>query len=308
MKELERLGIGRPSTYASIISTLTDRHYAELEQRRFFPTPLGESVEKVMIKQFPHEFNVGFTADMEAELDKVEEGKLGWQRVLKEFYGPFDKALSAVDYEGLIQEAHDLSALAGEKCPQCGGKLVAKGGFFGPFVACEHHPKTCTYTRPLKGERQPPVLTEYPCPLCGKMMVVRRGRSGLGGTRAPRGIGGNRRPELRLHLHVLGDTVVSQPLVALGEVLGVQGVGIVESVVEAVPGEQLVGSGPVAAGDTVRWMEVDAAACAFLDQCAAGATLADAVSACLEVKGNTDLARLMAGLLAGGAFGAMTRA
>jgi DNA topoisomerase-1 len=178
VKELERLGIGRPSTYASIISTLTDRHYAELEQRRFFPTPLGESVEKVMIKQFPHEFNVGFTADMEAELDKVEEGKLGWQRVLKEFYGPFDKALSAVDYEGLIQEAHDLSALAGEKCPQCGGKLVAKGGFFGPFVACENHPKTCKYTRPLKGERQPPQLTEHICPLCGKQMVIRRGRSG----------------------------------------------------------------------------------------------------------------------------------
>jgi DNA topoisomerase-1 len=178
VKELERLGIGRPSTYASIISTLTDRHYAELEQRRFFPTPLGESVEKVMIKQFPHEFNVGFTADMEAELDKVEEGKMGWQRVLKEFYGPFDKALSAVDYEGLIQEAHDLSALAGEKCPQCGGKLVAKGGFFGPFVACENHPKTCKYTRPLKGERQPPQLTEHICPLCGKQMVIRRGRSG----------------------------------------------------------------------------------------------------------------------------------
>jgi DNA topoisomerase-1 len=178
VKELERLGIGRPSTYASIISTLTDRHYAELEQRRFFPTPLGESVEKVMIKQFPNEFNVGFTAEMEAELDKVEAGKMAWQRVLKEFYGPFEKALSAVDYEGLIKEAHDLSALAGEKCPQCGGKLVAKGGFFGPFVACENHPKTCKYTRPLKGERQPPVLTEHICPVCGKQMVIRRGRSG----------------------------------------------------------------------------------------------------------------------------------
>jgi DNA topoisomerase-1 len=178
VKELERLGIGRPSTYASIISTLTDRHYAELEQRRFFPTPLGESVEKVMIKQFPNEFNVGFTADMEKELDKVEDGKIGWQRVLKDFYGPFDKALSAVDYEGLIKEAHDLSALAGEKCPTCGGKLVAKGGFFGPFVACENHPKTCKYTRPLKGERQPPVLTEHICPVCGKQMVIRRGRSG----------------------------------------------------------------------------------------------------------------------------------
>lgn len=178
VKELERLGIGRPSTYASIISTLTERHYAELEQRRFFPTPLGESVEKVMIKQFPTEFNVGFTASMERELDKVEEGTLPWRRVLKDFYGPFDKALGAVDYEGLIHAAHDLSALANEKCPTCGGKLLAKGGFFGPFVACENHPKTCKYTRPLKGERVPPVLTEFPCQLCGKMMVVRRGRSG----------------------------------------------------------------------------------------------------------------------------------
>ena len=178
VKELERLGIGRPSTYASIISTLTDRHYAELEQRRFFPTPLGESVEKVMIKQFPNEFNVNFTAAMEGELDKVEAGKLDWQRVLKEFYGPFAKALSDVDYEALIHEAHDLSALVNEKCPIDGAALVAKGGFFGPFVACEHHPKTCTYTRPVKGERVPPVLTEHICPLCEKQMVIRRSRSG----------------------------------------------------------------------------------------------------------------------------------
>ena len=178
VKELERLGIGRPSTYASIISTLTDRHYAELEQRRFFPTSLGESVEKVMVKQFPDEFNVGFTAAMERELDKVADGKLPWQRVLKDFWGPFEGALSSVDYEGLIHEAHDLSALENERCPLDGGKLIAKGGFFGPFVACEHHPKTCKYTRPLKGEKVPPVLTDYPCPLCDKMMVVRRGRSG----------------------------------------------------------------------------------------------------------------------------------
>jgi DNA topoisomerase-1 len=178
VKELERLGIGRPSTYASIISTLTERHYAELEQRRFFPTSLGESVEKVMVKQFPDEFNVGFTASMEHELDKVADGTLPWKSVLKDFWGPFDKALSSVDYEGLIHEAHDLSALENERCPLDGGKLIAKGGFFGPFVACENHPKTCKYTRPLKGEKVPPVLTEYPCPICSKMMVVRRGRSG----------------------------------------------------------------------------------------------------------------------------------
>ncbi len=178
VKELEKLGIGRPSTYASIISTLTDRHYAELEQRRFFPTPLGESVEKVMVKQFPDVFNVGFTSEMETELDKVEEGDLAWQRVLKDFYSPFEHSLNNVDVEGLIREAHDLGALETEKCPQCGGKLLPKGGFFGPFVACVNHPKTCKYTRPLKGERVPPVMTEYPCPLCGKLMVIRRGRSG----------------------------------------------------------------------------------------------------------------------------------
>jgi DNA topoisomerase-1 len=178
VKELEKRGIGRPSTYASIISTLTERHYAELQQRRFFPTPLGESVEKVMVKQFPREFDVGFTAQMEAELDKVEEGTMGWKDVLKEFWGPFEHSLESVDAEALIREAHDLSALDTEKCPECGGRLLPKGGFFGPFVACEHHPKSCKFTRPIKGKKEPPVMTKYACPECGKPMVVRRSRSG----------------------------------------------------------------------------------------------------------------------------------
>jgi DNA topoisomerase-1 len=178
VKELEKRGIGRPSTYASIISTLTERHYAELQQRRFFPTELGESVEKVMVKQFPREFDVGFTAQMEAELDKVEDGSMGWKDVLEEFWSPFEHSLESVDAEALIRAAHDLSALDTERCPDCGGKLLPKGGFFGPFVACENHPKTCKFTRPLKGKKEPPVLTKYLCPLCGKPMVVRRSRSG----------------------------------------------------------------------------------------------------------------------------------
>ena len=178
VKELEKRGIGRPSTYASIISTLTERHYAELQQRRFFPTPLGESVEKVMVKQFPREFDVGFTAQMEGELDKVEDGTMGWREVLKEFWSPFETSLASVDAEALIRAAHDLSALETERCPDCGGKLLPKGGFFGPFVACENHPKTCKFTRPLKGKKEPPVLTKYDCPLCGEKMVVRRSRSG----------------------------------------------------------------------------------------------------------------------------------
>lgn len=178
VKELEKRGIGRPSTYASIISTLTERHYAELQQRRFFPTELGESVEKVMVKQFPREFDVGFTAQMEGELDKVEEGQMGWKDVLEEFWGPFEHSLESVDAEALIREAHDLSALDNEKCPECGGRLLPKGGFFGPFVACENHPKTCKFTRPLKGKKEPPVMTKYACPICGKPMVIRRSRSG----------------------------------------------------------------------------------------------------------------------------------
>ena len=178
VKELERLGIGRPSTYASIISVLADRRYVELNQRRFFPTELGESVEKVMVKQFPDIFNVDFTSAMEGELDKVEEGDLGWQKVLKNFYSPFAKSLSKVDAPSLIAEAYDLSAVPELRCPDCGGKLEARGGFFGPFLACENHPKTCKYTRPIKGEKAKPVMTEYMCHLCGSPMVIRQGRSG----------------------------------------------------------------------------------------------------------------------------------
>ena len=188
VKELERLGIGRPSTYASIISVLAERRYVSLEQRRFFPTPLGETVERVMVKKFPDIFNVQFTAQMEGELDKIADGELGWVRALTDFWTPFQATLNDNDLDALIGEAYDLSALATEKCPDCGGKLVAKGGFFGPFVACENHPKVCKYTRPIKGERKPAELTKYMCQECGEAMVVRHGRSGdfLGCSKFPK--------------------------------------------------------------------------------------------------------------------------
>jgi DNA topoisomerase-1 len=188
VKELERLGIGRPSTYASIISTLVDRRYSQLEQRRFTPTALGESVEKVMVKQFPDVFDVGFTSAMEGELDKIEEGERSWQRVLSDFYKPFAQSLAKVDVEQLIGEAYDLSRLGAERCPDCGGKLVPKGGFFGPFLACENHPKTCKYTRPLQGDRKPAEPTKYICTECGAPMLKRTGRTGefLGCSRFPK--------------------------------------------------------------------------------------------------------------------------
>ena len=187
VKELERLGIGRPSTYASIISTLVDRHYVLLEQRRFTPTELGETVEKIMIRQFPDIFNVAFTSNMEGELDRVEEGEVGWQRVLEEFYGPFSKSLSKVNVEELIAQAHDLSMLETERCPKDGGRLVPKGGIFGPYLACENRP-ACDYTKRLGPERKPAIPTNEKCHECGAMMVIRHGRAGefLGCSRFPK--------------------------------------------------------------------------------------------------------------------------
>jgi DNA topoisomerase-1 len=178
VKELERLGIGRPSTYASIISVLVDRRYTELLNKRFFPTELGETVERVMVKQFPDVFNVRFTSEMEEELDKIEEGDLDWEKVLSDFYGPFAKRLDKVDAPALIAVAYDLSAIGALRCPDCGGKLEPRGGFFGPFLACENHPKKCKYTRPIKGEKVKPKMTDIACHLCGAPMVVRSGRSG----------------------------------------------------------------------------------------------------------------------------------
>ncbi|MCA0377232.1 MAG: type I DNA topoisomerase [Gemmatimonadetes bacterium] len=188
VKELERLGIGRPSTYSSIISVLEERRYVSKEQRRFFPSPLGETVEKVMVKKFPDVFNVGFTAQMEEELDKIADGEIDWVHALGDFWTPFQRTLNDNDLDSLIGEAYDLSGLASEKCPDCGGKLVAKGGFFGPFIACENHPKACKYTRPIKGEKKPAELTNYMCQECGAPMVVRHGRSGdfLGCSRFPK--------------------------------------------------------------------------------------------------------------------------
>ncbi len=188
VKELERLGIGRPSTYASIISVLADRRYVEVMQRRFFPTSLGETVEKVMVKKFPDVFNVGFTAQMEEELDKIADGEIEWQVALSDFWTPFQRTLNDDDLDALIGEAYDLTALPNERCPLDGGHLVAKGGFFGPFIACENHPKLCKYTRPINGEKKKAELTKYLCQECGEPMVIRHGRSGdfLGCSKFPK--------------------------------------------------------------------------------------------------------------------------
>ena len=183
VKELERLGIGRPSTYARSSRRSWTGATSNLEQRRFFPTELGESVERVMVKQFPDIFNVGFTSEHGggARQDRGRASSAG-SACSRTSTGRSRRRSTTCRSSALIAEAHDLSALATERCPDCGGKLVPKGGFFGPFVACENHPKNCKYTRPIKGERKPAELTEYKCHECGAPMVMRHGR----GRRLPR--------------------------------------------------------------------------------------------------------------------------
>jgi DNA topoisomerase-1 len=180
VKELERLGIGRPSTYSAIISTLSAREYVRVEQRRFFPTELGETVEKIMIGKFPEIFNVEFTSEMENELDRIEEGELAWQRVLQEFYAPFTKALDAVDMNALVADAHGISAedIARERCPKCGSPIELKTGRFGPYLACVKYKDTCDYVKSLRKGRAPDRPTEEKCHLCGSPMVIKTGRFG----------------------------------------------------------------------------------------------------------------------------------
>jgi DNA topoisomerase-1 len=189
VKELERLGIGRPSTYAAIISTLRTRWYATAKDRRFQPTPQGEIVWKVLKRSFPEVFEVGFTAQMETELDKIEEGDLAWQDVLGEFWKPFNLALEAVDVNKIIHEVHDLSGLESEQCPKCGSPLEVKSGRFGPYIACVRYAsKECDYSRSIKKDKVPDRPSDEICKECGAPMVIKTGRFGefLACTRYPK--------------------------------------------------------------------------------------------------------------------------
>jgi DNA topoisomerase-1 len=179
VKELERLGIGRPSTYASISSTLLARHYVQMLEKRFHPTDLGETVNRLLVPRFPDIFNVEFTKEMEAELDRIEDGELTRVRVLTDFWTPFEKRLLAVKPDDLIGEAHDLSKLAEEQCPDCGGPLVAKAGRFGPYVACtKQKDPLCKFTRSLRKKRAPDRPTDIVCEKCARPMVIKTGRFG----------------------------------------------------------------------------------------------------------------------------------
>jgi DNA topoisomerase-1 len=151
VKELEKLGIGRPSTYASIISTIVDKGYVELEKRRFTPTSLGEIVSKFLVKVLPNEFDVDFTSRMEAELDQVEEGEMDWRAILAEWYPRFEERLAHGEAisEDVVKEILEAD---GEKCDKCGRPMLVKFNRFGEFLGCSGYPE-CRNTRSLAGSK-----------------------------------------------------------------------------------------------------------------------------------------------------------
>jgi DNA topoisomerase-1 len=155
------------------------RHYVSLAEKRFRPTDLGETVEKLLIPRFPDIFDVQFTSRMETELDRIEAGELGRSQVLNDFWQPFLKRLQAVRPEEMVGEVHDLSKIADEKCPLCGSPMALKTGRFGPYIQCtQANDPACTHKKSLRQQRAPDRPTNEICKECGAPMVIKTGRFG----------------------------------------------------------------------------------------------------------------------------------
>ncbi|MBI2472831.1 MAG: type I DNA topoisomerase, partial [Planctomycetes bacterium] len=177
VKTLEKMGIGRPSTYAAIISTIQDRGYVKQEKRAFYATELGTLVTEKLVEHFPKIMDVKFTSHMEDELDKIEDEKIVWLDVLKEFYEPFKN-----DLERAVGEMKSVKGTPEESnkiCTVCGQPMVIRWGKHGKFLGCSAFPK-CKSTLPLdeKGEPAAPETTDQKCEKCGSAMVIRASRHG----------------------------------------------------------------------------------------------------------------------------------
>jgi DNA topoisomerase-1 len=177
VKALEEKGIGRPSTYAAILSTIADRKYVQRENSRFVPTELGTVVNDYLVERFPELLDVGFTAKMEDELDRIETGKFKWVEVVKEFYKPFSHDLTeAAKTVGKVKPEDIPTDVV---CEKCGSPMVIRWGRHGRFMACSGFPK-CKNARPLEGEKQEAKEqpTEEVCEKCGAQMLLKTGRYG----------------------------------------------------------------------------------------------------------------------------------
>jgi DNA topoisomerase-1 len=176
VKTLEEKGIGRPSTYATIVGTILTRDYVLRDRGKLTPTELGMTVWKLLARMFGDVFEVEFTAKMEHELDRVENGKDAWDRVVADFYAPFLKDLTIAEAQRESLKA-SLAEESDRECPQCGSKMVKRYGRNGPFLACPRYPE-CKTTMPLEGETEGETVPSQPCPLCESPMRVRSGRFG----------------------------------------------------------------------------------------------------------------------------------
>jgi DNA topoisomerase I len=191
VKELEEKGIGRPSTYAAILTTIQGRGYVEKKEGRLHPTELGLMVDGLLLKSFPDIVSSDFTAQMEEQLDKVEEGEADWVKILKDFYTPFKAEVETAKKEMRNVKAEEQTT--DEVCEKCGKPMVIKWGRNGHFLACSGYPE-CRNTKEYR-KNADGTLTVVPttrpsdqkCPTCGSEMVIRRGRFGefLACTRYP---------------------------------------------------------------------------------------------------------------------------
>jgi DNA topoisomerase I len=188
VKVLEERGVGRPSTYASIINTIQDREYVVKpggSRGPFYPTEIGVVVCDLLVKNFPYIFDTAYTAKLELELDEVEEGKEKWTDLLKGFYGHFEEELKVAEHE--MESIKAMEIKTGEKCELCGSPLLLKWGKFGTFFACSAYNKkdknSCTFTKENTAgkpdlntqEGQEAEQNEEYCDNCGRVMVLRRG-------------------------------------------------------------------------------------------------------------------------------------
>ena len=169
VKALEELGVGRPSTYAPTSTTLTSRHYVAKEKKNLYITELGEVVNGIMMQAFPSIVDVNFTAAMEALLDSVEDGKVKWKTVVRNFYPDLKEAVDAAQEE--LEHVEIEDEVTEIICEQCGRNMVVKYGPHGRFLACPGFPE-CRNTKPYYEK------IGVPCPLCGKEVVLKKTKKG----------------------------------------------------------------------------------------------------------------------------------
>jgi len=171
VKALEEEDIGRPSTYATIVGTITRREYVEREKGRLTPTALGMAVNRCLVASFPEVFDVKFTSGMEDELDGIEEGRQEWHRVVRDLWEPLERDLARVQ-----TSARSCDEVTDKPCPKCGKPLRMRFNRRGAYFACTGYP-ACKHTEPVEGP-EPPVPIPGTCPKCGAGLVLRQGPFG----------------------------------------------------------------------------------------------------------------------------------